>query len=81
VVDGNECNWPQIDLNGSGTASLSLADAKFVEGQFRTDLDVLALAWTDKTKDFKTSLKETGLDVMMQASETTPLSASSQGCR
>ena len=81
VVNANECNWPLIDLNGSGSASLSLADSKFVQGMYRTDLDILALAWTDKTKDFKTALKETGLDVTLQAAEMTPVSASSQGCK
>jgi len=29
----------------------------------------MALAWTDKTKDFKTALKETGLDVTLQAAD------------
>jgi subtilisin family serine protease len=69
VVDANECNWPLIDLNGSGSASLALTDAKLVQGLYHTDLDVMALAWTDKTKDFKTALKETGLDVTLQAAD------------
>jgi Subtilase family/Dockerin type I domain len=81
AVDGNECNWPQIDLNGSGTASLSLADAKMVLGMYRTDLDVLALAWTDKAKDFKSALKELGLDVALQTAETAPMAVTSRGCR
>lgn len=81
VVDANECNWPLIDLNGSGTASLSLADAKLVQGLYRTDLDVLALAWTDKTKDFKAAMKETGLDVLLQSAETAPMAVASRGCR
>jgi subtilisin family serine protease len=81
VVDVHECNWPQIDLNGSGTASLSLADAKMVLGMYRTDLDVLALAWTDKSKDFKSALKEIGLDAALQSAETAPMAVTSRGCR
>jgi subtilisin family serine protease len=81
VVDGNECNWPLIDLNGSGTASLALTDAKLVQGMYRTDLDVMALAWTDKIKDFKTALSETGLDKALQAADTAPQNVSAQGCQ
>jgi subtilisin family serine protease len=81
AVDNNECNWPLIDLNGSGSASLALTDAKFVQGQYRTDLDVIALAWTDKSKDFKTALKETGLDVALQTADAPPGPSSAQACQ
>ena len=84
MIDANECNWPMIDLNGSGSASLALTDAKLVQGSYRTDLDVLALAWTDKVKDFKTALKETGLDLTLQAADTpavTGMTVSAQACQ
>ena len=81
VVDANECNWPLIDLNGSGSASLALTDAKFVQGQYRTDLDVMALAWTDKTKDFKTALKEIGLDVALQTADAPGQKVAAQACQ
>ncbi|HTS42011.1 MAG TPA: S8 family serine peptidase [Xanthobacteraceae bacterium] len=85
VVDNNECNWPMIDFNGSGTASLSLADAKIVGGLFRTDLDIMAMAWTDKTKDFATAMKETGLDAMLQAADAAtgvaPVAPAARACR
>jgi subtilisin family serine protease len=82
VIDANECNWPFIDLNGSGTSSLSLADAKIVQGKYRTDLDVMALAWTDKTKSFYAALKETSLDVAQQAADKLQASSvSPQACR
>ncbi len=80
VVDGHECNWPLVDLNGSGTASLALTDAKLVRGMYRTDLDVMALAWTDKIKDFKTALMETGLDAALQSAEAAPMAVTSRGC-
>jgi hypothetical protein len=81
-IDNNECHWPSIDLNGDGRASLSLADAKIVLGKYRTDLDVMGLAWTDKTKSYYAALKETGLDVAQQAADmarTSPVSP--QACR
>ena len=81
VVDGNECNWPLVDLNGSGIASLALTDAKLVQGMYRTDLDVMALAWTDKSKDFATALKEIGLDVALRTADTAPQNVSAQGCQ
>lgn len=81
VVDANECNWPLIDLNGSGTASLALTDARIIQGMYRSDLDVLQLAWTDKAKDFKSALKETGFDATLQAANVAPPAAASQGCR
>ena len=77
LADANECNWPKIDFNGSGSASLSLKDAKLVQGMHRTDLDMMELAWTDKAgkvKDFKTALKETGLDIQAADIATAPVS-------
>ena len=82
VTDANECNWPKIDLNGSGYASLSQADAKRVLGQYRNDLAVLQLAWTDATKDSATALKEAGLDVAVLAADKAPTAAPSpQACK
>jgi len=85
VLDNNECNWPMIDFNGSGTASLSLADAKIVGGLFRTDLDIMAMAWTDKTKDFNTAMNETGLQAMLQAADAAtsapPVTPAADACR
>ena len=81
VPDANECNWPQIDLNGSGTASLALADAKRVLGEYRNDLAIMQLAWTDKTKDSATAIKETGLDTALQAADLANARMSPQACR
>jgi hypothetical protein len=83
VVDDNECSWPQIDLNGSGTASLSNADARPVLGAVRTDIQVMQLAWTDKKQTFDKALRQTGLDATIKASND-PSSVASipgKGCR
>jgi hypothetical protein len=83
VVDANECSWPQIDLNGSGIASLSSTDARPVQGTMRTDLQVMELAWTDKKKSFKTALHATGLDAAIKAA-TDPAAVASvpaKACR
>lgn len=83
VIDANECNWPLIDFNGSGTASLLQSDQGLVLGTMRTDLDVMKLAWTDKTKDFETALRETGLDADIEAANKSNNSSMTQsiGCR
>jgi hypothetical protein len=83
VVDANECSWPQIDLNGSGIASLATADARPVQGTMRTDLQVMELAWTDKKTSFKTALHATGLDAAIKAANdpTTVASVPGKGCR
>jgi subtilisin family serine protease len=83
VVDDNECSWPQIDLNGSGTASLANADARPVQGAMRTDLQVMQLAWTDKKQTFDKALRQTGLDVAINAANnsTTVASVPGKGCR
>jgi hypothetical protein len=67
VVDGNECSWPLIDLNGSGTASLATADARPIRGTMMTDIQVMELAWTDRKNSFKEALKQTGLDAAIKA--------------
>jgi hypothetical protein len=80
VVDDNECSWPQIDLNGSGTASLGNADARPVLGQMRTDLQVMQLAWTDKKQTFDKALRQTGLDVAIKAANNST-TVPGKGCR
>ncbi|MDX2168421.1 MAG: S8 family serine peptidase [Deltaproteobacteria bacterium] len=60
-IDGDENCWPLIDLNGSGKASYDVKqDGLAVLGKPMSDLDVVATAWTDKDKDFKTAMKDTG---------------------
>ncbi|MBO0756807.1 MAG: S8 family serine peptidase [Bradyrhizobiaceae bacterium] len=83
VVDDNECSWPQIDLNGSGTASLSNADARPVQGAMRTDIQVMQLAWTDKKQTFDKALRQTGLDAVIKAANdsSTVASVPGKGCR
>jgi hypothetical protein len=83
VVDDNECSWPQIDLNGSGTASLSNADARPLQGAMRTDIQVMQLAWTDKKQTFDKALHQTGLDVAIKAANNSSAVASipGKGCR
>jgi subtilisin family serine protease len=83
VVDDNECSWPVIDLNGSGTGSLANSDAKPVMGQPRTDLQVMELAWTDKKTSFKSALHKAGLDDLIKAANTQAALASvpGKGCR
>jgi subtilisin family serine protease len=82
IVDANECSWPLIDLNGSGTASLSTADARTVQGTSRTDLQVMELAWTDKTKSFSSAMHDLGLDTAVAAANApTATSQPSKGCR
>lgn len=77
VVDANECNWPLTDFNGSGTATLAWEDVRLVQGKQRTDLDVMELAWTDKTKTFAAALKELGIDVAHAPQTAAP----SKGCQ
>jgi Subtilase family/Dockerin type I domain len=83
VVDGNECSWPQIDLNGSGTASLWNGDAQPVQGAMRTDLQVMQLAWTDKKLSFDKALHQTKLDAAIKAANATTATTSipAKGCR
>ena len=45
-------------------------------GTSRSDLDVLAAAWTDTAKDFPTALKESGLDQLIGVWQGTALVAS-----
>lgn len=75
LVDDYERCFPVIDLNGSGRASYDPADARVVGGTMRSDLDVLAAAWTDKSKDFATALKESGLDDLINVWQNTALVA------
>lgn len=75
VIDDTERCWPMIDMNGSGRASYDPADVRIVGGTSRSDLDVLAAAWTDTTKDFPTALKESGLDQLIGVWQGTALVA------
>jgi len=61
TVDDNECHWPVIDLNGSGEAATQPADFKRLGGLFRSDLNVVAMAWSDADKPFDVALGEAGL--------------------
>jgi subtilase family protein len=79
VTSANECNWPVIDFNGSGTASLSHHEARRVLGEYRDDLAVMQMAWTDKKKDSATAIKEIGFDV--QAADVANARVSPQACR
>jgi hypothetical protein len=79
VTDANECKWPTIDFNGSGTASLSHSDAKRVLGEYRNDLAIMQMAWTDKTKDSAAAIKELGFNV--QAADVINPRISPQACR
>jgi subtilisin family serine protease len=76
ILDDNQRCWPLINFNGSGRASYDPSDARLVLGVMRTDLDVMELAWTDKTKDFKTALKESGLADLIDVWRRTALVAS-----
>jgi hypothetical protein len=80
VVDGNECHWPLIDLNGSGSGSLVQTDARIVLGERRNDLAVMQLAWTDKSKDSATAIKETGLDQALRLADLSNVRLSPQAC-
>jgi len=64
-VDEYERCWPLIDFNGSGKASYEKADARLVDGQPSTDLQMLASAWTDTTKTFEAAMVEVGLDKLI----------------
>jgi hypothetical protein len=81
VTDGNECHWPAFDFNGSGAGSLSQADARRVLGEYRNDLAIMQLAWTDKTKSAATAIKETGLDAALLAADMRNPRVSPQACR
>lgn len=81
VADLNECDSPMIDFNGSGMASLAHNDAKLVLGEYRNDLAVMQLAWTDKSKDPATAMKETGLDAAILAADKINPVVSPQACR
>jgi Subtilase family len=81
-IDANECNWPSIDFNGSGIASLSnTSDARKFLGEYRNDLAIMQMAWTDKSKDPATALKEAGLDAAVQAADKVGPPLSPQACR
>ena len=81
VVDANECNWPLIDFNGSGYGSLTQSDARRLLGEYRNDLAIMQLAWTDKTKDSASAIKETGLDAAIRAADQVNARVSPQACR
>ncbi len=81
VADLNECNSPVIDFNGSGVASLAHNDAKLVLGEYRNDLAIMQMAWTDKSKDPATAMKETGLDAAILAADKINPVVSAQACR
>jgi len=81
VVDLNECNSPMIDFNGSGVASLAHNDAKLVLGEYRNDLAIMQMAWTDKSKDPATAMKEAGLDAAILAADKINPVVSPQACR
>ncbi len=61
VVDENECRWPVIDLNGSGSGATQPADFVKLSGLFRSDLSVLALAWSDTPESYQLALETSGL--------------------
>jgi subtilisin family serine protease len=78
IADDNQRCWPRINFNGSGRASYDPSDARPILGVMRSDLDVMELAWTDTTKDFKTALKESGLVDLIDIWRRTALVASVQ---
>ncbi len=80
-MDGNECHWPLIDLNGSGAGSLVQTDARIVLGERRNDLAVMQLAWTDKSKDSASAIKETELDQALRLADLSNVRLSPQACR
>lgn len=65
-VNEDERCWPMIDFNGSGKVSFDASDQRPVTGSLRSDLDVIRLAWTDKTTDFDTAFAATGLDKLVE---------------
>lgn len=81
ATDANECSFPLIDLNGSGIASLTHRDGRRIFGEHRNDLEVMQLAWTDKTKDTATAIRETGLDAAILAADKVNPKISPQACR
>lgn len=82
IVDDNECYFPHIDLNGSGSVAAAGHDIKPVGQANRSDLQAIEAAWTDTVVEFKTAAAETGLDAIMTrvltAAETRDADA---GCR
>lgn len=71
IVDGNECHWPLIDFNGSGSGATQPADFKRLGGLFRSDLSVMALAWGDKPETYDTALADSGLNATESADTLT----------
>jgi subtilisin family serine protease len=79
VIDNNECHWPAADLNGSGFASLVSSDQRTLMGGSRSDLDVMALAWTKGRDDFQRAVRESGLQTEM--AQAPPAVLSPSACR
>ncbi len=67
IVDDNECHWPLIDFNGSGSGATQPADFKKLGGLFRSDLNVMALAWSEPESPFETAVANAGFDVTAPA--------------
>ncbi len=61
VVDDNECRYPRIDLNGSGSGTGSLSDVRRLAGLFRSDLQTLSMAWLDAADSFKSAVASAGI--------------------
>lgn len=77
VIDDNECFWPGIDFNGSGSSDRAMSDFRRVAGRYRSDLSVMGLAWSGEAGEFATALADAGLDqpsadtVVVAATDTT----------
>ncbi len=61
AINADERCWPRIDLNGSGRASYDPSDKLPLAGEKRSDLDVIAVTWTDKLQPFDTAYGESRL--------------------
>ncbi len=84
VIDDNECYWPRIDFNGSGSGATQPADFKKLGGLFRSDLNVMALAWSEPDRPFETAVADAGLAVTSPADILTVTAeggASEKACR
>jgi Zn-dependent metalloprotease len=61
VIDDNECFWPQIDLNGSGSGTLLPSDARIFAGSARTDLAAMEYLWSDTATPFPIAASYSGV--------------------
>ena len=75
VIDADERCWPRIDLNGSGRASYDPSDKLPLAGEKRSDLDVIAAAWTDKLQPFDSAYGESRLSELFSVWRGTSLVA------